>query len=85
MSYISNNLSRVSRRFLFEQSGAAASEYVLILGLVVVVVITAVAALGLHVSDTTSAVYSGLSGSTDANSGSFGPGSARSHTTAAFP
>lgn len=85
MGFIKSKLSDVVRRLLAEQEGAAASEYVLILGLIVVIAIGVVAVFGLHVSETTSAVYTGISGGTDSNGATFGPGSFRSHTNALIP
>lgn len=76
---------RTSRSFCHEQEGATATEYAVILTLIIVAVVGAAALLGLTFSGTTSAVYTGLSGGTDSGGGSFGPGNFRNSTTVTHP
>jgi len=85
MGRLSKNFSYLSCRFCREQEGAAASEYAVILGLLIVVALGTIALFGVSISDTTSAVYSGISDGTDTLSGSFGPGIVHSGTTVEMP
>lgn len=85
MSHLKQNFSCFVRRLIIEQDGATATEYAVILGVIIVAVVGAVALFGLQFSSTTSAVYTGLSSGTDSAAGSFGPGSYRSQTGVTLP
>ena len=85
MSRSLKKLSNALCRFCHEQEGAAASEYAVILGVLIVVALGAIALFGVSLSDTTSAVYSGLSTGTDTGNTSFGPGTFRTGTTVEIP
>lgn len=81
-----NQSISASRSFCFEQEGATATEYAVILTLVIVAVVGAAALFGFTFSGTTSAVYSNLSGATDSGGGgSFGPGNLRTNTSVKMP
>ncbi len=78
-----NSVIGTVRRFLVEQAGATATEYAIILGILIVAVIGAAAMFGIQFSNTTSAVTSGLSNGTE-TSGSFGA-AFRPQTTVSAP
>ena len=79
MKGIFHNTLRTFRRMLLQQDAAAASEYALILGLVVVAVVAAVTVLGLDLSGTTSGFFGDIAGY-DSAPNAFGPGNFRNHT-----
>lgn len=78
-------LLQTARVFVSEQEGATATEYAVILTLIIATVAGAAALLGGTVSGTTSAVYNGLSTGTDAGGTFFEAGSFRNHITVNNP
>ena len=72
-------------RLLLDQDGVTSTEYGVILGLIVVMIIAAVGLFGSEVSSTTAAVHSGLSNTTDFAGPSFSPGSFRSQANVTVP
>lgn len=80
-----NNLAQLSYRLMVEEECATGTEYAVVLGLVLVVVIIAAALFGIHFTGATSAVSAGLGNSADALGGSFGPSQLRSQTTVSHP
>lgn len=78
-------LVTMTRRFLLDERGAAASEYAIILGVIVVASLAAITLFGLNMSQTTTSVYSDLSHTTDTGPAVFGPGDMRTGTRINLP
>lgn len=73
------------RRLMIEQEGAVASEYAVILGVIVVAVVAAAAMFGLQFASTTSTVSSGLSYGTDSAGSGMSLGNYRSQINVPIP